>query len=383
MKIFNLTVFLFVILVITACKKSRLSDGETKPETFREIFEQFWSKMNQQYVYWDQDATDWNAVYVKYSPLFDQLSNSKTDTLKSISYFKQITEGLIDGHYLILFKPFLLSDSTIDPGVVRRKNLPNYHEAYNYVNLVRTYLDNGYVEEKGNIIQGNKLISAISGVINGNALYFSCNFFALKQSHDAIDGNKLNLVLSYFFSHLNQRNDLIKGIIIDLRNNPGGNITDLDFFAGKLVDKDIVFGYSRSKSGLGKLNYFPWIEAKITHDPDYKITVPIILLGDNFSASLAETLIIAMKTQNKCLFIGEQTYGATGSLADASIFNSGSFMVGDFMSVQTSSAEFVDRNHQTFENKGIQPDINLPFNYKKVAAGIDEQLEKAIELINR
>lgn len=81
------------------------------------------------------------------------------------------------------------------------------------------------------------------------------------------------------------------------------------------------------------------------------------------------------------MFIGEQTYGATGPLTDPAIFNSGSFNIGSFLSVETSSVEFKGLNGLSYEGIGITPDIDSPFNYKNLSIGKDSQLELAINNI--
>lgn len=381
--LFVTTIKLYTVIIIcvltNSCKKENMaSDFTENPDSFHKIFIQFWEKMNNQYVYWDRENTDWNDVYDKYKPIFDNLTNNDVDKRKSIYYFKEMTSDLIDGHFLITFNDKLLADSIINPSMARKIKSTNFHDKYNYDEIVNSYLDPGFLSNKGNIIQNGTLLKATAGRINNNLLYFHCNFFSLKQSYSSNDGNKLNEVLEYFFSSIKKDSNSIKGIILDLRNNSGGDIADLNFIAGKLIDQDIVFGYTRSKTGLGKLNYLPWLEAMIKHDSDYHVTVPIVILGDNFSASLSETLIIALKTKKNCLFVGEQTYGATGPLSDPTIFNSGSFNVGSFLSVKTSSVEFKSINGSGFEGKGITPDINSPFNYKSLLKRRDLQLEIAI-----
>ncbi|WP_158275314.1 S41 family peptidase [Pedobacter sp. HMWF019] len=377
------SIFIFLLTTILgSCKKDTTSDINETRDTFPKIFAQFWDKMNSKYVYWDRETTDWNSVYKQYKPLFDQLSNSDEDKRKAMSYFTQMTSNLIDHHLSITFLEQPLNGSVINPSLARKVKAQGYHGRYNYDYMVKPYLDNGFVSGRGNISNNGELISATSGTINNNILYFHCNFFALKQSYNSTGDNTIKQILNYFFSNLKKTGNPIKGIILDLRNNNGGNIEDLNFLAGKLVPQDHIFGYSRSKTGMGKLDYLPWLESSLKHDPDYSGTVPIMLLGDNFSASLSEIMIIALKSKAN-LFIGEQTYGATGPLSDPDIFNAGSFNIGTFLSVKTSSVEFKGIDGTFYEGIGITPDISSPFNLQALSAGKDLQLETAINQINK
>lgn len=372
---------LMVFLCLYSCKKTQPDiDYNENPDNLHKIFLQFWDKMNNHYVYWDKDTTNWNSVFKKYQPIFEKLNDNVEDKRKAVLYFKEMTSALIDNHFSITFQDQAIVSSVINPSFDRKSRALNFHGRYNYDTIVKTYLDPGFYSAIGNITHEGTPLSVTAGTINHNLLYFHCNFFALKQSYDTSDGNKINATLNYFFSELKKKSGSFKGIILDLRNNDGGNITDLNFFIGKLINKDITFGYTRSKNGLGKWGYLPWLEAKIKHDQDYHTNLPIILLGDNFSASLAELIIIALRAE-KTIFIGEQTYGATGPISDTDIFNSGSFTVGNFLTVKTSSIEFKGRDGTFYENIGISPDILSPFDNKNLTLGKDPQLELAINHI--
>ncbi|WP_344853212.1 S41 family peptidase [Pedobacter jeongneungensis] len=376
----NVLLIIMVYFFFNSCKHDGLSDYEN-PRNFNEIFELFWYKLNNRYVYWDKDPTNWDMVYAKYKPLFDRLDDSDVSKRKAVGYFKEITGSLIDGHFNILFHDKVIRDSVIFPSINRKNKIAGFHDRYNYDDVVKNYLDAGFFGGKGSININGELINSLAGTINKNILYFHCNFFALKKSYQLNDGNKVQEALAFFFSKLKNINGQTKGIILDLRNNTGGNIEDLNFIGGKLINRDTVFGFSRSKNGIEKYGYFPWIEAKLKSDPQYNVNVPIIILGDIFSASLSETFIIALRSKNN-LFIGEQTYGATGPVSDSSIFNSGSFDVGDFLTVTSSSVEFIGANGEFYESKGITPDIISPFNYKRLSEGKDTQLELAISRFN-
>lgn len=369
-------VFVFILFFAVSCKKDPVINHNGATDNFSQIFIQFWDKMNYQYVYWDKESTDWNLVYKKYKPLFDQLGNSDEDKRKAATYFQQMTSGLTDNHFSISFNDGVLSNLTVNPAYDRKIRSENFHSRFNYVEVVKTYLDPGFLSGKGNITKNGLPINVTSGTLNNNLLYFHCNFFALKKSYDS-NNTQVKMVLDYFFSQLKQSTNPIKGVILDLRSNSGGEIIDLNFFAGKLVNKDITFGYTRGKSGLGKLSYLPWLESRLKRDPAYETTVPVVLLADNFSASLAEIMTLALKSP-KNLVIGEQTYGATGAISDAAIFNSGSFELGNFASVTTSAVEFKGIDGTFYENVGITPDLYVPFNLQELARNKDLQLELAI-----
>lgn len=371
----------FVLIFCFYCKKNVTESFAGNAGWGHRIFLGFWEKMNNQYVYWDRDVVDWNSIYRHYNPLFEVLTNSNDDKEKAILYFRQMTSDLIDHHLSITFLQAPFSKVVINPAKDRKMQAENYHAKYNYNSVVEAYLDKGFLSGKGNISNNGELINATTGILNGNLLYFRCNFFALEESFNSHGDDKVKQILTYFFSMIRRDFDPIKGIILDLRGNSGGNITDLNFFAGKLIGKDVVFSYSRGKSGIGKLSYLPWMEARVKYGENYNKKFPIMMLCDNFSASLSEIMMIALKSK-KNLLIGEQTYGATGPLSNPDIFNSGSFNVSSFLSVKTSSLEFKGIDGTFYEGVGITPDIQSPFNLKALSLGRDLQLEIAISQLN-
>jgi carboxyl-terminal processing protease len=90
---------------------------------------------------------------------------------------------------------------------------------------------------------------------------------------------------------------------------------------------------------------------------------------------------LAIRSLPNGVFVGEKTWGATGPITAENVYNSGQFNVGDFMTIQASSAQFKYLDGTIYEGEGIQPDIIVPFNKSLLDAGVDLQLEKAISLI--
>jgi hypothetical protein len=81
---------------------------------FSRSFEAYWQGMNHNYLFWDKDPTDWDAVYDTYSGKFKDLGYIKTadtdeDAVDKVrvahGYFKEMTKDLIDGHYSLSFNP--------------------------------------------------------------------------------------------------------------------------------------------------------------------------------------------------------------------------------------------------------------------------------------
>jgi hypothetical protein len=340
--------------------------------------------MSVNYVYWDIDTTNWNNVYLKYKPIFSKLDlNNNTDVKNSVSYFKEMSNTLLDGHYHISFKKYAIIDSFVYPSYNKKKDLVSFHNPYPFYGIDTNYLDAHFqFGLDNNYSFGGQPLVVICGTINKKILYFSCNYFALAKAYYATAANKIQPVLNSFFSTLNDLPPDIKGLIIDVRSNYGGDLVDLDFLIGRLTIKPLLFGYTQYKVGNGRFDNSAWIESYINPQTNSKaIGIPIVVLADNTSASLAESVVMAIKVIPNSIVVGETTYGATGPIiSDNNLYNSGSFVVQNFMDVQTSSAKFKYVDNKIYEGKGFPPDIYVPFNLISLQNKTDLQLEKAIKL---
>lgn len=380
----SLLFLLFSILISVSCKKNVAHTGIKNPANFSEVFEHFWNAMNRNYVYWDMDTVNWNAAYNQYKSYFDNLDiNNPNDVRKSVACFKQMTAGLIDGHYSIKFLNPAIADSSFYPSLERKQKTGRFHYPYSYFTVDTHYLDKNFILGfNNNFSTGGVPLTALAGTINQSILYFSCNRFDLLKSYVSPVPNDIQPVLQYFLNKVKNSSVDTKGIIIDVRSNQGGDLSDLNFILGNFVDKPLHFGYTRSKSGNGRLDYTPWIKAYINPEPGAKrVTVPVIVLADNISASLSEAAVMAIHSLPNGIFVGETTWGATGALTDEVVYNAGSFTIDNFLSVQTSSLQFKYLDGKNYEGKGFPPDVLVPFDLTALQRDVDPQLEKAISLI--
>lgn len=386
----GLLLFTLSVLLLSCRKEVPSTDFSTvnNETSFNDLFEAYWNGMNNNYVFWSIDTTDWDRVYRQYKPVFQNLDiNNPDDVRKSVSYFREMTSGLIDGHYHISFpnSPYI-SDSTIDPTIARKRASPGYHDpiplGYFFYDLPRIYLDSGYQEGVDSSSSENFEV-VVTGTIRGNILYFYFSNFELEQLYYSSESEAQPVIRS-FLDKLVQLPPGIRGVIIDVRSNTGGAVNDLDFLVGRMIDKPLTFGATRAKNGTGRLDYGPWAPAIVTPYPGARgISVPVIVVADHFSVSMSEITTLAIKTLPGGKFVGETTWGANGPLAPNAYYNGGQFSVGKnvTISVYTSSTMFRYLNNQIYEGRGIPPDYPVPYNLASLQSGRDPQLEKAVSLI--
>lgn len=336
-------------------------------DSYPELFEAFWDGMNTNYVFWSIDTTNWDATYAHYKPLFAQLTafNGNNETLAE-QYFRSMTGGLIDSHYALTFES---TGNTFSPSLSRRlANDASYlSDSIFPVGLLNTlitsvYIDSGSLVESSDPVtigSSSTELTAIAGTIDHSILYLYFSNFTISQASATTIQ-----VFNYFFSALRSMSGL-KGVVLDLRGNPGGEVIDLDYVAGQLVNEQYTFGYTRSKGGPDRLDYTPWEPAVVKPwNGGTKVTVPVVVLADHLSTSMAEITTMAVKAMPNGKFIGTHTWGATGPLAPSVYYNGGQFTIGvpywgpnGYLFTYTSSAMFRYINGDVYEGVGVPPDI--------------------------
>lgn len=155
-------------------------------------------------------------------------------------------------------------------------------------------------------------------------------------------------------------------MIIDLRNNPGGELSVVCDIADMLVPKGIIT-YTEDKRGKRET---------YTSDKN-ECNLPIVLLVNGGSASASEVLTGALKDYGKAKVVGTKTYGK-GIVQTVIPFSDGSGM-------SITIAKYFTPNGKCIHEIGIKPDVTVKMDTDKAISELeyeeDIQLQKAVELL--
>jgi len=135
-----------------------------------------------------------------------------------------------------------------------------------------------------------------------------------------------------------------KGIVLDLRSNPGGYVSTVVQVASHFLDKGIVVSVVYPDGGKDTSSVSPL---------SYKTDLPMVVLVDNYSASASEILAGALQDHQRALIAGQNTYGK-GSINQLIELSDGS---GIYITI----ARWATPNGNIIEGNGIQPDTVLDF----------------------
>lgn len=157
-----------------------------------------------------------------------------------------------------------------------------------------------------------------------------------------------------------------KGIILDLRNNPGGYLDTAVAIAGFWVDKGQVV-VKEEFSDFSMNQEYPAHGNPVLHG--YKTVV----LVNGGSASASEIVAGALQDFGLATIIGEQTFGK-GSVQELEKLADGS-------SVKVTVARWLTPQGRTIEKNGITPDTIVELKPEDLDANKDPQMDKAVEII--
>jgi carboxyl-terminal processing protease len=160
--------------------------------------------------------------------------------------------------------------------------------------------------------------------------------------------------------------DSVDGIVLDLRNNPGGLVSSVIEVASEFLDDGLV-GYRIDADG----NREDWEVAS----GGLAREIPLVLLVNGGSASGSEVIAGAMQSHKRALVVGSQTFGK-GTVNVQVELNDGS-------GINVSIARFFSPNGDTINRIGITPDIVIERTQDDALLGLDPQMAKAIELLER
>lgn len=169
------------------------------------------------------------------------------------------------------------------------------------------------------------------------------------------------------YDELNQKN--IKGLIIDLRNNGGGIVTEALKVADYITDKGSVLLYEVDKNNKEQIK-------KSNNDPI--VNVPVILLVNENTASASEILAGALKDLGKAKIVGTKTYGK-GVIQEVLSRPDGS-------GLKITTEKYLTPNKTEIHKIGIEPDekVELPkeiTSMRDLNKENDTQLKKALEML--
>ncbi len=160
-----------------------------------------------------------------------------------------------------------------------------------------------------------------------------------------------------------EKKSKLKGLILDLRNNPGGLLDEAVNMSDMFLETGIIVTTAGRNQAPDKK-----LASRSGHEPTY----PIIVLVNGGSASAAEIVAGALQDHKRAVLLGTQTFGK-GSVQTI-------FEIGEGGALKLTVAKYYTPSGRSIQLKGIRPDIIVE---ARKSSKEDDQKKSAIDYLRK
>nr|MCR5199310.1 S41 family peptidase [Prevotella sp.] len=330
-------ILFFLIGLVSALCLSCV-DEEEFDDTPQGNFEALWRIIDRHYCFLDykqhEIGLDWQAVYDKYRVRVD-------DDMSQMQLFEVLTQmlgELRDGHVNL--------SASHDYG-----RYWSWYENYpaNFSDtLLRRYMGTDY-----------KIASGLDyRILDDNIGYIRYESFSSPIGEGNLDDVLMHMMLC-------------QGIIIDIRNNGGGDLTNADKLAARFCQEKTLVGYLQHKTGPGHGEFSAMEPHYLEPSGNLRWHKPVVVLTNRHVYSAANEFVMYMKALPQAKIVGDHTGGGAGMPFSSSLPNG--------WSVRFSAVPTYDAQRQSIEF-GIDPDYRVDITDADFARGRDTIIEFARQL---
>ncbi len=314
-------------------------DEDEQPDTPTGNFEALWRILDEHYCFFDykkqEYGLDWQEAYAKYK---ERVNDRMTDR-QLFEVLTDMLSELRDGHVNL--------GTSYDNGRywAWKDDFPtDYSDS-----LERIYLGTDY-----------KIASGLKyRVLDDNIGYIRYESFA-----DGIGEGNLDEVLYDFL--------LCRGLIIDIRSNGGGELTNAERLAARFVKEKTLVGYIQHKTGKGHNDFSELKPQYLEPSSRLRWYKPVCILVNRGVYSAANAFVSMMQVLPGVTVVGYRTGGGSGLPMSNSLPNG--------WSVRYSACPMYNSQKQQTEF-GIDPDLSIHLDDADTRRGIDTIIEAARQVI--
>lgn len=324
MKNFLILILLFSMLI--SCRQDIYEETDTE-----KVFEVVWNTLDKKYCFFEEKDVDWNEVHERYLARIDK--NTVPDSLFYI--IGEMICELKDGHVNLY--------SSRD--IIRyQKWYDDYPENFNEV-IEKKYLGEDYKISAGVIYK----------MLNDSIGYITYRSFS-----SGISDNGLDYILNKFSQ--------CPGIIIDIRNNTGGDLSNVQKFASRFTESKLTTGYISHKIGPGHDEFSELYPVNLEPSTRVRSTLKVVVLTNRLCYSAANAFASTMRQLQNVTLMGDRTGGGGGFPLN--------FELPNGWILRLSSCAMYDETRTLIEN-GVEPDYYVKLEQKDVDRNVDTIIEAA------
>lgn len=331
----RLLLLLVLVLGLCSCQKGETEYDDSPQANLNAL----WTIIDQQYCFLDYKEQElgfsWADIRTKYSSRL----NPKMSRAQLFEVLCQMVGELKDGHVNI--------SSSVDLG-------RNWSWKEDYPLNLDEEVRNAYLQNDYNLAAGLKY-----RILPDNIAYVVYESFQSAIGEGNLDDMFFGL-------------RMCNGMILDIRGNGGGELTNVEKLASRFTNEKVLVGYRSHKTGTGHNDFSPLEAEYVTPSKGVRWQKPCVVLTNRSCYSAANTFVRDMKEMPLVAIMGDQTGGGSGLPFTSEL------PIG--WSVRFSASPSYDAQKQQIEF-GIAPDIPCALDAAKAAQGIDSMIEEAREFL--
>lgn len=296
-------------------------------------FEELWRILDEKYCFFNYKQIDWDDAYVRYKEKI-QTDMSRDELFMTLS---DMLMELKDGHVN------LFNDNMVSVFYCWYAESPTNYDS--------SLIEENYLKHNYRITAGIKY-----QILDNNIGYMYVESFT-----EDFGTRNLDFILQFF--------EECEGIIIDVRSNGGGAITNGTRLAARFADKKILTGYICHKIGKGHDDFSSPSPIYLEPSGALRWNKKVAVLTNRQTFSAANGFVNSMGMLPQVAIIGDVTGGGSGLPFYSELPNG--------WAVRFSTSPIFNSNMQQTEF-GIDPDIKVDMNDEDVKDGKDTIIETAL-----
>jgi hypothetical protein len=308
---------------------------ETYDNTPRGNFEALWQILDEHYCFFEYKGVDWNRIHSDYSRRIDNEMGHESLFL----LLDEMLQELKDGHV----------------------NLSSAFEVGRYWKWFEDYPAN-YRQELIDAYLGTDY--RIAGGLSYKVLEDNIGYVRYADFSSAIGESGLDYVIDKL--------SLCSGMIIDVRNNGGGLLTNSDKLAARFFNEKTLVGYIQHKTGKKHTDFSKPYPTYIEPSTRLRYQKPVVVLTNRKCFSATNDFVNAMRYAPNATILGDKTGGGSGLPFSSELPNG--------WSVRFSACPMYDKDMQQIEF-GVHPDISISLLENDIEKGKDTLIETARQLL--
>ena len=305
---------------------------DQKPNTAQNNFDLLWKIIDERYCFFEEKNVDWDRMYDKHWRNWQGTDPASPHLFHAMA---EMLEELRDGHV------------TLDDGFNARSYSGWYANFPDNFDLRRINLYRNPDRRAGNYFNNNGTTFTVLPEAIG---YIRCPSFSEKFNRNDLDNE---------FARL----EGLRGVIIDIRNNGGGLVSEAYLLASKFARDRTCVGYVRYKTGKGHNDFSDFFARYIEPEGKNQFHGNVVVLTNRRVYSAANLFVSSMAAMPQVHVMGDNTGGGGGIPISAELYNG--------WTVKFSTNPVFDINKNSIE-QGIAP-------HRRIALNNDTQRDNIIE----